>query len=54
MITRSKSREPRSREPTVPLRPLPFNENIIIDFNEASRSWMKNKIKLGGGEYSYK
>ena len=28
--------------------------NVIIDFDEASKSWRKNKISLGGGVFQYK
>lgn len=27
---------------------------IIIDFDEASRCWKKNKISIGNGMYKYK
>jgi hypothetical protein len=28
--------------------------NVIIDFDEASKEWRKNKISLGGGVFQYK
>ena len=28
--------------------------NVIIDFDEASKEWCKNKISLGGGVFQYK
>jgi len=28
--------------------------DIAIDFDEASRAWLANKISLGGGTYEYK
>ena len=30
------------------------NDNILIDFNEASREWRKNKVDLGYGKFRYR
>lgn len=30
------------------------NDMIIIDFDEASREWRKNKIYIGNGSFRYK
>ena len=27
---------------------------VNIDFDAASKAWLANKVKLGGGEYRYK
>ena len=27
---------------------------VVIDFEKASREWMKNKISVGGGMFVYK
>ena len=30
------------------------DDNIVIDFDEASREWRKNKIYIGEGNFRYK
>ena len=30
------------------------NDTIVIDFDEASREWRKNKIYIGEGSFRYK
>ena len=29
------------------------DDNVTIDFDEASREWRKNKISIGNGEFIY-
>ena len=29
-------------------------DNIVIDFDYASRMWRANKISIGNGQYKYK
>jgi hypothetical protein len=30
------------------------SNEVIIDFDESSKAWRKNKIHLGGGQFHYK
>lgn len=46
MVTRSQSKNVK--------RPNYVELDIDIDFDEASKAWNKNKIKLGNGCYQYK
>jgi hypothetical protein len=46
MVTRSQSKNNK--------RPNYMELEIDIDFDEASKAWNKNKIKLGNGCYQYK
>jgi hypothetical protein len=46
MVTRSQSKNNK--------RPNYMELDIDIDFDEASKAWNQNKIKLGNGCYQYK
>lgn len=34
--------------------PVNFKKDPVIDFDESSREWRKNKIHLGNGMFKYK
>ena len=36
------------------LAPVKLKKDIVIDFDESSREWRKNKIHLGNGMFKYK
>ena len=36
------------------LAPVKFNKDPVIDFDDSSREWRKNKIYLGNGMFKYK